>query len=148
MKAYLKIIIGAILIGGVFAYFFYRDINASVAAITNKENTVSLFQAGVFKNEDNALDYQKNFKSSIIYEDSDGYFRVIIGVAYHEENKIKLEAFFNGQGIEYYIKEIKMNEDFTDMLENYETVMIKTDKEEVVYNINMSMLKLFITYLS
>lgn len=148
MKTYLKVIIGAILIGGVFAFFFYRDISASVAAITTKKNTVSLFQTGVFKNKDNALNYQDNFVTSIIYEDKDGYYRVLVGIAYHEENKVKLENFFHEQGIEYYIKEMKMNEEFTTMLQNYETIMLKTTKAEVMNNLNAAMLKLFLTYLS
>ena len=77
MKSYLKIIIGAVLIGGLFAYLFYRDINDSVVALTNKEYEISLFQFGVFKDYDNAINYQNNFESTIIYEDNEGYFRVI-----------------------------------------------------------------------
>ena len=81
MKSYLKIIIGAVLIGGLFAYLFYRDINDSVVALTNKEYEISLFQLGVFKDYDNAINYQNNFGSTIIYEDNEGYFRVIGGIA-------------------------------------------------------------------
>lgn len=147
MKTYIKIIIGAILTGAILAFFFYRDINSEVVALTTKEYTVNLFQVGVFKDHDNALNYQKNFSPSIIYEDNNGYYRVIIGLAYHEENKVKLESFFTSIGINYYLKEIKMNEEFTDMLENYETILIKTDKEDVINNLNSAMLKLFITYL-
>ena len=146
MKAYLKIILGSIIIGGIFAYFFYKDINASVQAITNKENTISLFQVGVFKDKDNAINYQSNLPSSIIYQD-DLYYRVIVGVAYHEENKVKLESYFSNKGIEYYIKEIKVSDEFISKLSNYEVVMIKTDKEEVIDNINKAMLELLVTYL-
>ena len=148
MKSYLKIIIGAILIGSLFAYLFYKDIFDSVEALTNKEYEISLFQFGVFKNYDNALNYQKNFASTIIYEDDEGYFRVIGGVAYHKENVVKLEAYFTNKKYEYYIKKIKVTEDFTNMLTNYETIMIKTDKDEVIDNINNSMLELLITYLN
>lgn len=147
MKAYIKIIIGAILIGSMFAFLFYRDINSEVVALTTKEYTVNLFQVGVFKDYDNALNYQNKYSPAIIYEDNSGYYRVIIGLAYHEENKVKLESFFTTLGINYYIKEIKMNEEFTEMLENYETILIKTDKKDVIDNLNFSMLKLFITYL-
>ena len=147
MKAYIKIIIGAILIGSMLAFLFYRDINSEVVALTTKEYTVNLFQVGVFKDYDNALNYQNKYSPAIIYEDNNGYYRVIIGLAYHEENKVKLESFFTTLGINYYIKEIKMNEEFTEMLENYETILIKTDKKDVIDNLNSSMLKLFITYL-
>ena len=58
-----------------------------------------------------------------------------------------MEAYFTNKKYEYYIKKIKVTEDFTDMLVNYETIMIKTDKEEVIDKINNSMLELFLTYL-
>ena len=145
MKTYLKVVIGAVIIGGVFAYFFYKDISEEVIALTNKNYEVNLFQVGVFKNRDNALNYQDNFASSIIYEDGD-YYRVLVGIAYHEENKVKLEAFLTNKGVDYYIKKVKMNEEFIRSLENYETVMLKTDKEEVINNINKAMLELFLAY--
>lgn len=145
MKSYLKVVIGAIIIGGVFAYFFYKDISSEVVALTNKNYEVSLFQVGVFKSQDNALNYQNNFEYSVIYED-DGYYRVLVGIAYHEENKVKLEAFFTNRGVDYYVKKVKMNENFVKSLENYETVMIKTEKEEVINNLNKAMLELFLTY--
>ena len=145
MKTYLKVVIGAIIIGGVFAYFFYKDISKEVIALTNKNYEVSLFQVGVFKNQDNALNYQNNFDCSIIYEDGD-YYRVLVGIAYHEENKVKLESFLTNKGVDYYIKKVKMNEKFIKSLENYETVMLKTDKEEVINNINKAMLELFLAY--
>ena len=145
MKTYLKVVIGAIIIGGVFAYFFYKDISEEVIALTNKNYEVNLFQVGVFKSQDNALNYQNNFESSIIYEDGD-YYRVLVGIAYHEENKVKLESFLTNKGVDYYIKKVKMNEEFIKSLENYETVMLKTDKEEVINNINKAMLELFLEY--
>lgn len=148
MKSYIKIIIGALLIGSLFAYFFYKDINASVEALSSVENTVHLFQVGVFKNIDNAKNMQDNYTSAIIYEDNSGYFRVLVGIAYMEENKVKLEAFFTNLGVEYYIKDVKMNEEFTDMLRNYETVIIKSEEREVIENINAAMLELFLTYLN
>ena len=147
MKTYLKIIIGAILIGSLFAYLFYKDISSEVSAITNKEYEITLFQAGVFKYYDNAQLFQENFDTSIIYEDDD-YFRVIIGIAYHEENKIKLENYFTNKNIDYYEKKIKMNEEFINNLTNYELVLIKSNEDKVINNINNSMLQLFLSYLS
>ena len=147
MKTYLKIILGAVLVGSLFAYLFYKNISSEVVAITNKEYEITLFQAGVFKSYDNAQNYQNNFDASIIYED-DGYYRVIIGIAYHEENKVKLESFFTSKGINYYEKEIKMNEEFTSSLTNYELVLIESTEDKVINNVNNSMLQLFLSYLT
>ena len=147
MKSYIKIVLGAIVIGGVCAYFFYKDIKKDVVALTTHENSINLFQVGVFKSVDNAKNYQNNFDYSIIYENSD-YYRVIIGVSYHEENKIKLENYFNNKNIKYYIKEIKVNEGFIEKIANYETVMIKTSNDEVIKTINKNMLDLLNGYLT
>ena len=147
MKSYLKIILGAVLVGSLFAYLFYKDISSEVVAITNKEYEITLFQAGVFKSYDNAQNYQNNFDASIIYED-DGYYCVIIGIAYHEENKVKLESFFTSKGINYYEKEIRVNEEFTSSLTNYELVVIESTEDKVINNVNNSMLQLFLSYLT
>ena len=41
-----------------------------------------------------------------------------------------------------------MNEEFVSSLTNYELVMIESNEPEVIDNVNASMLKLFLTYLS
>ena len=41
-----------------------------------------------------------------------------------------------------------MNEEFVSSLTNYELVMIESSEPEVIDNVNSSMLKLFLTYLS
>lgn len=146
MKTYIKIIIGATLIGALFAYFFYQDINSSVEALINRDDEISLFQVGVFKDYNNALNYEEKFSPSIIYNDS-SYYRVIVGVAYSNEAIIKLEEFFQSEGIEYYIKRISVNEELSDSLKNYETVLLKTDSKEVIDNINNSMLQILLSYL-
>lgn len=70
MKKYLKILLFSVSIGGLLAYLFYRDINKEVRAISKKEEVVTIFQTGVFKDYNNALDFSKTFASSIVYKDS------------------------------------------------------------------------------
>ena len=120
MKKYLKILGVAVIIGGVIAYFFYYDINKEVRAISKKEEIVTLFQTGVFK------DYNKDSE----------YYRVIIAVCYHKETKLKLETIFNSEEIEYYEKEMRVNKDFIDKISNYETIILKSEKNEVIDNVD------------
>ena len=68
-------------------------------------------------------------------------------MSYHEENKIKLESLFIEKGITYYLKTIKVNEKLIEELENYEVVIIKSNKEEVIESINKNMLNLLKGYL-
>ena len=147
MKTYLKIIIIAILIGGLIAFLFYRDIKNEVNALTNKDNTINLFQVGVYKIYDNALNCKNNYDNAILYEDN-GLYRVIIAAASSNDAKIRLETFFTNQNIKYYIKEIKVNKDITNKIKNYEIVLMKTNNDDVINNINKSILDTLITVLS
>lgn len=142
MKRFLSIIIFALLVGTILAFFFYKDINEEVKAIAKKEELVTLFQVGVFKDKDNASKFANAFTSSYIYEDNT-YYRVIIGISYHKEVRLKLEDIFLNEGIEYYLKEVRVNKDLIVKLNNYETILLKTNKKEVVYNILNSMLELY-----
>ena len=118
MKKYLKILGVAIIFGGLLAYLFYYDINKEVRAISKKEEVVTLFQVGVFKDYNNATFFSKTFPSSLIYKDNN-YYRVIIAISYHEETKLKLESIYQNSEIEYYEKEIRINKDFIEKISNF-----------------------------
>lgn len=139
MKPYFKVLIAAVICGVLIAFFFYKDIKNEVIAMTSQESNISLFQVGVFKVYDNAINFGKNFENSLIYEDN-GLYRVIIGASYHNEAKIKLEQFFTNQDITYYIKEIKVNETFIEEISNLELVLVKTESAEVIDSLNKSIL--------
>lgn len=147
MKGYIKVIIIAILIGGLIAFFFYKDIKNEVNALTSQDNTINLFQVGVYKIYDNALNCKNNYDNAIIYEDN-GLYRVIIAGVNHVDAKVKLEAFFTNQNIKYYIKDIKVSSDIVNKINNYELVLIKTDSEDVIININKSILDTLLPILS
>lgn len=147
MKGYIKVIIIAILIGGLIAFFFYKDIKNEVNALTSQDNTINLFQVGVYKIYDNALNCKNSYDNAIIYEDN-GLYRVIIAGVNHVDAKVKLEAFFTNQNIKYYIKDIKVSSDIVNKINNYELVLIKTDSEDVIMNINKSILDTLLPILS
>lgn len=147
MKKYFKILLCSIVVGGTLAYFFFRDINKEVRAITKKEEVVTLFQTGVFKDYNNALDFSKTFGSSIVYKDSD-YYRVIIALVYHDDVKTKLEVLYTNKEINYYLKEVRVSKELIEKIGKFESVLLKSNKEEVINNINNSTLKLFESYIN
>lgn len=147
MKKYLKILGVAIIFGGLLAYLFYYDINKEVRAISKKEEVVTLFQVGVFKDYNNATFFSKTFPSSLIYKDNN-YYRVIIAISYHEETKLKLESIYQNNEIEYYEKEIRINKDFIEKISNYESIILKSNKDEVINNVNNSILNIFSSYIN
>lgn len=147
MKKYVKFLLIAIFIGIVLAFVFYKDITREVRALTKKEEVISLFQVGVFKNESNATNFANTFSSSLVFKDGD-YFRVIIAAVYHEEAKKKLEVFFSGEEINYYLKEVRVNKTLIKDVENFEKIILKSDNKEVINNVNNSILSLFRTYIN
>lgn len=146
MKLYMKILLGASIVGGILAFFFYLDINKEVQAIGKKDDIIYLFQAGVFKIEENAYNFASNFEVSLVYKDEE-YYRVIIGVAYGDDVKNKLEDFFDSLGIQYFLKKLKVENELIATIKSYEEVLIKTTKTEVIYSINDNMLKAIDAYL-
>ncbi len=141
MKKYLKVIGVCIFIGGIIAYFFYKDINNEVRAVVKKEEIVTLFQTGVFENESNAEKFSKTFASARVIN-SDGYYRVIIASCYSKEVMEKLEAMYKEDGISYYIKEIRVSKQVVDSFKEFEPIILKSNKKEVINSVVNSMLKL------
>lgn len=145
MKKYFKVIVIAVIIGSVIAFLFYKDIKEEVKAITNKDEQIYLFQAGIFKNYDNAAYLAKSFNASIIYQEND-YYRVIIGISYNIEAMQKLEAYFNDKKVEYYIKKCHINSDFIKYIKTYEEILLKSEHDQVIDNVLNTILKQFLTY--
>lgn len=142
MKKILITIIGALSIGGIFAIVIYKNIDRDVKMAIKTEDTITFFQVGVFKQEENALNFMKKYNSAIIIKDND-YFRVIIAILTNEEAIIKEKAFFDSLGIEYYLKKENVNnEEFIKKLKEYEQLLISSSDE--TYNtINKKILKLY-----
>ena len=141
MKTYLKIVIGAIILGGVMAFFFYKDIKKEVLAITKTSDTIYCFQAGVFKSLENAQNFAQSLQAYGIYKDEE-FYRVILAVT--KENKEKLKAYYEEKEINFYIKEVTLDLSAIKKIENYDQVLEKTEQEDVLYRINQSMIELFL----
>ena len=142
MKKILITIIGALSIGGIFAIVIFKNIDRDVKMAIKTEDTITFFQVGVFKQEENALNFMKKYNSAIIIKDQD-YFRVIIAILTNEEAIIKEKAFFDSLGIEYYLKKENVNnEEFIKKLKEYEELLISSSDE--TYNtLNKKILKLY-----
>ncbi len=146
LKKYMKLLAFAIFIGGLIAYFFYKDINREVKATIKKEEIITLFQTGVFKDQNNALNFANTYPSAYIYE-NEGYYRVIIAATYEKEATVKLESIYKSEGIEYYLKEIRVSKNFIDKIKSYEKIIIKSEKKEIINTINNSILSMLDSYI-
>ena len=145
MKTYIRVIIGAVIIGGVLAFIFYKDIKKDVMAISNNMELVNVFQLGVYKIKDNADKKQSEYNESIIIK-KDDYYRVIASICYSDDTCDNLKKYFDSIGIKYYIKKYKINSNFVKELKYYETV-INNGSTSAIDGINKKINNLFISYL-
>ncbi len=142
MKKILITIGISIVIGSIFAFVIFKNINEEVELVIKEDNTVTFFQVGVFKNEDNAQNFMQNYNSSLIIKDND-YYRVIIAILTNEEAILKEQAFFDSLGIEYYLKKENISDQkFLNKLQEYEQLLISSS-EETYNTINKNILKLY-----
>lgn len=139
MKKIILLILGAILIGGIFSLYMFNDLEKTVALVTSTADEVTLFQVGVFKEEKHALEYQKNFTASLIYDDKD-YYRVIVA-AYADDDCIqRIALYFKNQQITFYQKKIKVDKEFFSSLQKYEKLLTQSN-DEVIPGVNKEILK-------
>ena len=138
MKKFFITILCAILMGSIFAFYMFQNIEPSIAK-TVDNNTVTAFQVGVYSNYDNANTATKQYKSSLIYHD-ENYYRIFIAL-YHDESIIKLmQDYFHDTDV--YLKEIPVPEEFLTVLSKYES-LIKSSNIDDYDEVNQSVLNEF-----
>lgn len=145
VKIYLKLIIGAFVVGGLLAYFFYRDIKSEVNALENQDGPLYLFQVGVFQNPANAENFASNFDSSIVYKDAD-FYRVITCLTANSETKDKLYAYYKDEGINFYVKKVTLDSRLKNEIAAGEKVLSKTKVPEALNEVCQNLLNSFILY--
>ena len=146
MKSYIKIIVLAIFIGGLFAFIFYKDIRNDVSDITNSKDIVHIFQIGAYEDMNNAVIKKKEYTSSSLFYDN-GLYRVIASVCYNDNTCNLLKNYFDRNNINYYLKKYTVNINFIQELINYEKIINNTTSNETIDKINNKINSIFISYL-
>lgn len=142
MKKILITILISISIGSIFAVVIYKKTNNKIEVAINNDNSITLFQVGVFKSEENAENFMKNYQSSLIIKDNE-YYRVIIAILATQE-AINLEKkYFDSLNIDYYLKKVVIGDNkFITKLKEYEKLIISSNSD--TYNtVNNEILKLY-----
>lgn len=134
MKKYLVIILSAIAIGGGIAYHIF---NIKVVKEDDTYSLVKAFQVGAFTNHDNALRVALR-NNGIVVDDNDIY-RVYVAILEDDLAIEKLSNYYQEIGLNYYLKEISVSNEFYNTLESSEELLVKSSSD--TYNaINMSIL--------
>ncbi len=141
MKLYVKLIIGAVILGSCMAILFYKDIKQDVLALTKDEEEVSLIQVGAFKSYENALKYQSRFPNSVIYQDQNLARVILCATAINQE---KLALKYQNANIAYYLKKVIINKDIYEEIRKYDEVIKETVKDEVIDEACLKVSELFL----
>lgn len=118
----------ALVIGGSIAYFIF-----SRRYLEDSKNTVkvSAFQVGVFSNYDNALKVADR-NNGIVVSDDDLY-RVYVSILSSSEAVSKMKDYYDSIGLNYYLREIEVDDEFLSNIKNTEELLIVSDSN--TYNI-------------
>lgn len=146
MNRYVKILVGASLIGAIIAFIFYKDIKRDVKAMANIDNTINVFQGGVFSSQENAEKLINQLKMGTIYKD-ENYYRVFLSITYSNDATNKIEEYLKKNSINYYLKNMSISTETLNSISQYEEILVKTTSDESLLNINNNILEIFSSYL-
>ena len=124
----------------IFYYFIFINNNK---IINKKEYDIFALQAASFDNIDNASIYKANLPSSIIVKQNNLY-NVYVGMYKDIDLVNKMIVYFEDNNINIYLKNIKVNKDLYNKLDNYEKILINSNDVRVYKNINQSILDMYI----
>ena len=123
----------ALAIGGGIAYFIFTRKYLDVESEYVK---VKAFQVGVFTNYDNALKIADR-NNGIVVRDND-LFRVYVSILSSDEAVNKMREYYDGIGLNYYLKEIEVTTEFLDSIKNNEDLLIISDSDTYsIINLNV-----------
>lgn len=138
MKKNIIMVIITLAIGIIFTTFILnkKDIYAK------SEYNVFAFQVGAYENYDNAKDYAQKLPSSLIVKE-DNLYKIYVAMYRNIDIVNKMIVYFENNGINIYLKNIKISRDFSDRLNNYEDFIINSEDEKVYNKINQSILNCY-----
>ena len=143
MKKNLILMSLSIILGITFTFF-----------VLNKENTyakeeymVYAFQVGAYEKEDNAKEYTSKLPSSIVIKENNLY-KVYVTMCNNIDIVNKMVVYFEDNNINIYLKGVKTNKNFINLLDNYEKLLKNTEDTKVYNKINQSILNSYLESLN
>jgi hypothetical protein len=134
----LKPIFLAIIIGCTCAYFMFKSVEKNTLNDVNY-NAVAV-QIGVFKDSANATKMQEMYGGKV-FKDEDVY-RVYYSILKNTNNIEFITNYLSSNGINYYLRNIEVDESILDKSSEYEILMAKTNDESKL-TINKELLSLY-----
>jgi len=130
-KIFISILL-ALSIGFIFGFFFLKKFNINNNVVNESLSSVYAFQLGVYKNYNNALNVS-NLNNGIIVNDNATYY-VYSAILNDAEIIDNLKKLYDNEGINYYVKELKVSNTSLEIINNYEILLrsSNTDKYSLI----------------
>ncbi len=106
----------------------------------NEPVSLYVLQIGVFESYENALQKQKEFPTSIIYNDSN-FYRVLIGASTSLESLDKVKKILDEKNIYYYEKEITDVFLEKEIVSSYNLLLEQANEKESILLLNQKILE-------
>lgn len=139
MKKMIIVVLVAIMLGGGIAYYLFNNVILKSDDIT-KEKVVNAFQVGAFTNYDNALRVAQRDNGLVVFDED--IYRVYVAILYDDEAILKLSAYYESIGLEYYLKPIYVSEEFVKEIKDNEE-LLKVSSSDTYVTINSDVLSKF-----
>lgn len=143
MKKILIPILCSTLIGAFLGFYLFKeyDSNVSIKPVFNfSQDKVYFLQLGAYSTLDKAKEASKDF-TNYLYIIEDNNYHVYIAITASLDNANKLKALFKEKGYNIYIKEKYVNNDnFINLLNQYDEVISKSDEYEAILKVNEKVL--------
>lgn len=130
MKKVIITICGAVALGSIFAFFYFKNTKDNIVDAFYVENEALAFQVGVYRSYENALKDSKNYPSGTIVNDGE-FYRVYIAIA-NQEVGLNLQKYYDEKGIKYYVKKIVIPNNFLNDFNNYQKVLLSTNDYDAI----------------
>lgn len=99
------------------------------------DTSYKAFQVGVYTSEELANTYKSKYKNAIVIKDNELY-RVYVAILRKENNIENMSSYLNRNNIDYYIRNININNsNLKKYIDEYENIM-NNDSEVVFLEIN------------
>lgn len=109
-------------LGVIMAFLFYYKFEDSLATVIDSKS-VTVFQLGVFKNKDDAINYINNHMGYLFFDGT--FYRVYGGITV---NNIELnQAYLESVNVNYYQKKINVSKEFYNLVTEYDSLTTNID---------------------
>lgn len=119
-------------LGALFGNLLYKNGQQRLSSVFNEGTTYYFLQEGAYNSKEIMEENTKKLDRKVVDINDDKYY-VYLGITQSEENATKIKSFYEEDGYQIYIKEVKLaNEEFYNNVTQFDLLIKNTEKKEEV----------------